>query len=141
MILPVMAEETINTIQMGDFDKTLQGFSLSKGELVTVNMAEGLPLEIDFIFDMPNGLGMNNKDLTSKFMGTAGIYDLGPVSMNDESTFSLDNFSIFLNPDEIISGHTYLIKTSVEGSYGKIRIVSFDAENEILEFNWVYFEK
>jgi hypothetical protein len=141
MVMPITSEETLNTIKMGDFDKTLQGFSLSKGELVTVDMEEGLALEIDFIFDMPNGIGMNNKDLTSQFRGSAGIFDLGPVSLDDESSLSPEDYSIFLKPDEIISGNTYFIKTSVEGFYGKIHIVDFDNEKEIIEFTWVSLEE
>ncbi|MCK5347188.1 MAG: hypothetical protein KAR20_27455 [Candidatus Heimdallarchaeota archaeon] len=142
LVLPVMAEESSESIQMGDFDKTLQGFSLNRGELIIVDMEEeGLPLDIDFIFDMPNGLGMNNKELAPVFSGTAGIIDLGPVPLNDDSDIPAEGFTLFLVPEDIIPGHTYLIRTADAEHSGKIQIVQFDVENQLLEFTWVYSDK
>lgn len=143
MALPAIAEESLDIVQMGDFDKTFQGFSLSNGTLIDVDIeGDGLPIDIDFIFDMPNGLGMNNEDLSGWFTGKAGIIDLGPVSLEDDDTvIPAMGFNPFLEPDNIIPGHTYLIQTGNEEHYGKIQIVQFDAENELLEFTWVYLDK
>ena len=143
VMLPISAQESSQSILIGDFDKTLQGFSLNRGELVKVNLEEEflLPIEIDFIFDMPNGLGMNNEDLAPGFAGTAGIIDLGLVPLTDNFDFSEEEFNIFLVPDAIIEGHTYLIKTADAEHYGKIHILNFDSLNETLEFSWVYLEE
>lgn len=142
-ILPLSAEEQATSVIMGDFDKTLQGFSLSKGELVAVNIEEEflIPVEIDFIFDMPHGIGMNNADLAPGFSGTTGIIDIGPVSLMEHVDFPDEEFNISFSPEEIIPGHTYIIRTTDTDYYGKIHIISIDSMSEKLEFTWIYLEK
>lgn len=136
---PIIAGETLETVRMGDFDRTMEGFSFTKGELVKLDPSvEGFPMEIDFIFDMPSGLGMNNSVLTEWFPGEAEIIDLGQVSLDTEIEIPLEGFNPFLGPDNIILGHTYLIKLADSEHYGKIKIVQFDFENELIEFIWVY---
>ncbi len=141
--LPITAEEPLESIIIGDFDKTFHGFSLSRGELVSVNIEEEflLPIEIDFIFDLPNGLGMNNEDLAPGFSGTAGIIDLGPIPLMENTDFPEEDFNMYLMPEDIIPGHSYIIRTTDTDHYGKIHIVDINAEIESLEFIWIYLEK
>jgi hypothetical protein len=136
---PLMANDTSNVITIGDFDATFQGFSFSHGGLVSVDMeaTESLPIEIDFIFDLPNGLGMNNSELSGWFPGRALILDLGEIPLEKKIALPEDSFTPFLLPEEIIAGHTYLIKTADAQYSGRIRILSFEAENSLLTFNWV----
>ncbi len=136
---PLMAKEANAVVTIGDFDSTLQGFSFSHGGLAAVDMetADSLPIEIDFIFDMPNGLGMNNGKLSGWFPGQAMILDLGEISLEEKIELPEDSFTPFLAPEEIIPGHTYLIKTADTGNSGRIRIISFDTEKNLLTFNWV----
>jgi len=135
---PVMAEKSHDTVVMGDFDSTAQGFSFSRGELISVDReAESLSMEIDFIFDIPNGLGMNNGELGSWFSGRAMIADLGDIPLDKKANPAEDEFTPFLIPDEMIPGHTYLIRTADSKHYGKIRIEEFDYDNSRLVFSWV----
>ncbi|MCK5199097.1 MAG: HmuY family protein [Spirochaetales bacterium] len=140
--LPITAQDFPQTIIIDDFDFSFEGFSLSRGELVIVNMEEEflLPVEIDFIFDLPNGLGMNNEELAPGFSGTAGILDLGPAPLMEDTDFPEDNFILYLMPEDIIPGHTYIIRTTDTDHYGKIHIVDINAEIESLEFTWVYLD-
>ena len=94
-------------------------------------------MDVDFIFDMPNGLGMNNAELTDWFPGKAGIIDLGPVALEIDTELSVEGFNPFLDPESMIPGHTYLILTADAEHFGKIHILNFDVENEILEFIWI----
>ena len=137
--LPLTAEESSKIIKMADFDRTYEGFSFTKGELAKLDLSgDGFPMEIDFIFDMPSGLGMNNAELTDWFPGKAGIIDLGPVSLENNSDIPTEGFNPFIGPEDIIPGHTYLILTADAEHYGKLQIIKFDIENELLEFTWVY---
>lgn len=139
LALPLTAEESSDIIKMSDFDRSIEGFSFTKGELVKLNPeGDGFPMEIDFIFDMPSGLGMNNAELTDWFPGKAGIIDLGPVSLENNSDIPTEGFNPFIGPEDIIPGHTYLILTADAAHYGKIQIVQFDIESELLEFTWIY---
>ena len=137
-ILPLTAEESTEIIKMTDFDRSFEGFSFTKGELIKLNPAEGsFPMEIDFIFDLPSGLGMNNSELTEWFPGKAGIIDLGSVALDIVTEIPVEGFNPFLDPESMIPGHTYLILTADAEHFGKIQIIKFDVENEILEFTWV----
>ncbi|MCK5673491.1 MAG: hypothetical protein KAH95_08950 [Spirochaetales bacterium] len=139
VVLPLTAEESSEIIKMADFDRSFEGFSFSNGELIKLDPAEGsFPMEIDFIFDMPSGLGMNNSELTEWFPGRAGIIDLGPVSLESDTELSVEGFNPFLDPESIISGHTYLILTADTEHFGKIHIINFDSESELVEFTWIY---
>ena len=141
LALPLTAEESSDIIKMSDFDRSIEGFSFTKGELVKLDQSEdGFPMDIDFIFDMPHGLGMNNAELTDWFPGTAGIFDLGPVSLDTDTDIPSEGFSPSMAPEDMITGHTYLILTADAERYGKIQIVQFDVENEILEFIWIHLD-
>ncbi len=135
---PLMAEVPGDVVVLGDFDDTFQGFGFDTGELVTVDMeAESLPAEIDFIFDLPNGLGMNNRALGSWFSGEATVLDLGDVPLEETADYPSADFAPFLLPEEIIVGHSYLVKND-EGIYsGMFRIVDFDSEGGQLSFRWI----
>jgi len=136
IIFPMAAQESSNIV-MKDFDESMEGFSFAKGGLVKMDQErDGCPMEIDFIFDMPHGLGMDNSVLTDWFSGNAGIIDLGPVSLEIDSEIPTEGFIPSLEPESIIQGHTYLIRTADEKSYGKIQIVQFD--DEMVEFKWIY---
>ena len=113
LAFPLMAGETGDVLTIGDFDTSFQGFSFSLGGLVTLDMetAESLPLDIDFILDMPNGLGMNNSELSGWFLGRAMITDLGEIALEEKVELPEDSFTPFLLPEEIFEGHTYLTKT------------------------------
>ena len=142
ILFPMTAQESSNIILMIDFDRSMEGFSFFKGGLVKLDQESGdFPMEIDFIFDMPSGLGMNNAELTDWFPGKAGIIDLGPISLEIDTEIPVEGFNPFLGPESIIPGHTYLVVTADTEHYGKIQIVQFDVENELLEFTWVYLEK
>ena len=139
---PLMAVEPPNNIVINDFDESFQGFSFSNGGLLTaVSEDESLSDEIDFIFDLPNGLGMNNRELSTWFSGEALILDLGEVPLDENMNIPEDGFTTFLNSDEIITGHTYLIKTASAVRYGKIRITEVDSANSRLTFNWLYLDE
>lgn len=139
VILPLTAQESAEVIRMKDFDRSHEGFSFSKGELIKLDLEEGsFPMEIDFIFDMPSGLGMNNSELTEWFPGKAGIVDLGPVSLEIDTEIPVEGFNPFIDPEGLIPGHTFLIRTADEKFFGKIHIIKFDIESELLEFNWIY---
>lgn len=78
IILPVMAEESSDILRMSDFDISKVGLSFIKGELVKLDPAgDNFPMEIDFIFDMPHGLGMNNSVLTEWFPGHTYLVQTG----------------------------------------------------------------
>jgi len=140
--MPLMSAESSKVIKMTDFDRSFEGFSVSTGELIKLNPAEGsFPMEIDFIFDMPSGLGMNNSELTDWFPGKAGIIDLGSVALDIVTEIPVEGFNPFLDPESMIPGHTYLILTADAENYGKIHILNFDIESELLEFSWVYLDK
>ena len=94
-------------------------------------------MEIDFIFDLPKGLGMNNSELSASFSGQALIMDLGEIPLEEKTDLAEDAFTPFLQPEEIIEGHTYLIKTADTKEYGRIRIINFEAESGLLTFKWV----
>jgi len=142
ILLPITAQESADTIVMKDFDKSLKGFSFSEGGIIELNQeSEEFPMEIDFIFDMPHGIGMNNSELTSWFSGNAGIIDLGSVSLEANTEIPSAVFNPSLAPEDIIPGHTYLIRSSTEGNYGKIHILQFYMEKEIIEFTWTHFDK
>jgi len=139
---PVMAEKSRDVITIADFDTSLQGFSFKSGKLIKVDPeAEILPLKIDFIFDMPNGLGMNNSELDDWFPGEALVQDLGSIPIEEETDLIEDKFSAYLIPDEIIIGHTYLMKLAETNRYGKIHIVDIAPDNNLLAFKWVYLNK
>ena len=141
-VASVLAEEPGDVVILGDFDDTFQGFSFSRGELVTVDPDSGsLPAEISFIVDLPNGLGMNNSNLSDWFSGKALILDLGNVPLEESEVFPEGEFIPFLLPEEIIAGHTYLVKTGDTADYGMIRIVDFDSEKSLLTFDWIYVNK
>jgi hypothetical protein len=142
ILLPITAQELQNKIQMKDFDKSVEGFSLSEGGIVKLDPAsENFPVEIDFIFDLPHGIGMNNSELTAWFPGEAGIIDLGLVPLDAEIELPSEGYNSSISQEEIIPGHTFLIRSGDHKLYGKINIVLLDVENEILEFTWVYPEK
>ncbi len=135
---PLMAEKSQNIVEMEDFDESLQGFSLSEGDLVKMSAeADSFPPEIDFIFDMPHGIGANNSELDSFFSGNALIKALGMVPIEEPADLSDEGFTLYLEPDQIIPGHSYLIKSSDGSQYGMIRILGFDPENGRLKFEWV----
>ena len=137
--LPLSALDTSNSIKMADFDRSLEGFSFSKGGLVKIDPSiGGFPMDVDFIFDMPSGLGMNNTALTEWFPGDAGIIDLGEEAIDSETGIPSEGFNPFVGPEDIIPGHTYFLKTADAEHYGKIHVLKFDIENELLEFTWVY---
>ena len=139
IMLPLTAQESSNIIQMKDFDKSMDGFSFAQGGLVKLSQeSEGFPPEIDFIFDMPSGLGMNNSELTEWFPGKTEIIDMGEISLDTETQVPTEGFTPFLGPEDIIPGHTYLIRTANTEYYGKINVVQFDEENELIEFTWVF---
>lgn len=95
-------------------------------------------MEIDFIFDMPGGLDMNNAVLSEWFPGNAEIIDPGPVSLEIDSEIPVEGFNPFIDPECMIPGHTFLIRTANEEHFGKIHIIKFDIESELLEFTWIY---
>ena len=66
--------------------------------------------------------------------GFGRIIDLGPVSIDDDSELPAEGFNIFLVPEEIIPGNTYLIRLADGAQFGKIYIVNFDVDNELLDF-------
>jgi hypothetical protein len=139
--LPVMAQKSQNVITIGGFDSMMQGFSFSLGGLVTVDGESGsLPHKIDFIFDMPNGLGMNNSELDSWFPGDGLVQDLGSIPLEKDADLIEDEFAPYLIPDEIIPGHTYLMKLAGTEKYGRIKIVEFDRYNNLLSFEWIYLD-
>ena len=139
---PLMAEESGDVVILGDFDNTFQGFGFSRGELITVDPeSESLTGDIDFILDLPNGLGMNNSILADWFSGEAVILDLGDVPLEETSDLPAGDFTPFLMPEEIIEGNTYLVQWAEAGHYGMFRILDFDSENSLLSFNWIYVSK
>jgi hypothetical protein len=81
---------------------------------------------------------MNNSELTEWFPGKVEIIDLGQISLDTETDIPTEGFNPFLGPEGIIPGHTYLIRTSNLDKFGKIHILEFDVENELLTFDWVY---
>ena len=142
IVLPITAEESSEIIKLSDFDKSQEGFSFSKGELVQIDpSADQFPMDVDFMFDMPNGLGMNNSELTKWFPGTAVIIDLGEIPLHTVIKNPLDGYTPFLDPEMIIPGHSYFIRTADSEHFGKIHIVKFDSENEMIEFTWVNLQK
>lgn len=128
LVMPLTAEEPSKIIIMKGFDRSYEGYSFNAGELVKLDLSE----------DMPSGLGMNNAELTDWFPGKAGIIDLGPVSLEIDTEIPSEGFSPFLGPESIIPGHSYIVVTADSEHFGKIQIVQFDIENEVLEFTWVY---
>ncbi|MBI9107006.1 MAG: hypothetical protein JEZ04_09700 [Spirochaetales bacterium] len=139
---PVMAEKNRDVVTIGEFDSTLQGFSFTSGGIVKVDEeAESLPIKIDFIFDLPNGLGMNNSALDSWFPGEGMVQDLGNIPLEKNVDFIDDDFAPYLIPDEIIAGHTYLMKLAGSDKYGRIKIIDFDEDNSRLTFKWVYLDE
>ncbi|MDA3957043.1 hypothetical protein [Oceanispirochaeta sp.] len=135
---PILAEDSNHFITMADFDKTFQGFSFLQGELVSIDMeAENLSDHIDFIFDLPNGLGMNNGALDGWFAGKAMILDLGDMPIESILEMDEEDFTPYLIPEELIPGHTYHIKTADTKHQGRIRIVEFDTDQSLLSFNWL----
>jgi hypothetical protein len=136
---PVMAKESQKVVLINDFDSSLQGFSLTTGKLITVDQEAGsLPMEIDFIFDIPNGVGMNNSQLGDWFHGEAMILDLGDIPINKKIDLPDADLAPYLIPSEIVEGHTYMIQTADANHYGRIKIVQFDEDNSTLSFTWVY---
>lgn len=141
ILLPITAQEFPQSVIMKDFDKSVEGFSLSNGGLIKVDPAsKEFPLEIDLIFDLPHGIGMNNSELTAWFPGNAGIIDLGLVPLDSQIEIPSEGFYPSIAQEEIIPGHTFLIRSGDDKFYGKLNIVLFDAKNEILEFNWMNLE-
>ena len=139
--MPLTAQDSSNSIKMSDFDRSLEGFSFSKGELVKIDPSiSGFPMDVDFIFDMPHGIGMNNSELTKWFPGTAGIFDLGEIALDTEIEYPVEGYTPSLEPEMIIPGHTYFIRTADSDHQGKIHIVMFDSESENFEFTWVYLD-
>ena len=87
---------------------------------------------------MPSGLGMNNSELTEWFPGNAGIIDLGSVNLEIDIEIPEEGFNPFIDPEGLIPGHTFLIRTADGKHFGKIHIINFDMESELLEFTWIY---
>ena len=138
---PLMAEKKSNVITIADFDEGFKGFSFSLGKLISLeNERERFPIELDFIFDLPNGLGMNNTELDSIFSGEAMIQDLGKISLEKDADIIEDEYVPFLSPEEIITGHTYEIKTAKTGQTGRIQIINVDMERDLLTFRWVLLD-
>jgi hypothetical protein len=139
---PLMAEESAQTMIMEDFDASLMGFSFSTGDLVSASFEdESLPMEIDFIFDIPNGFGMNNGALGKWFKGNAMILDLGDIELNESTEILEDDYSPYLVPAEIIPGHTYHIMTADAAHYGRIKILEFDYDTGHLSFEWIRMDR
>ncbi|MBF9016309.1 MULTISPECIES: hypothetical protein [unclassified Oceanispirochaeta] len=139
---PLIAEESAQIMTMDDFDASMMGFSFSLGELVSANADdESLPMEIDFIFDIPNGLGMNNAALGDWFKGNAMILDLGEIELDESAEILEADYSPYLIPDEIIPGHTYQIMTADASHYGRIKVLEFNYDNSHLSFEWIKIDK
>lgn len=139
---PLMAQDSIQTASMEDFDISMTGFSFTAGELVTASPEDkSLPMEIDFIFDIPNGLGMNNGALGDWFKGSAMITDLGEVEIDANVEISEDDYSPYLVPDEIIVGNTYQIMTADSSLYGRIKVLEFNYDRRHLSFEWIRMDK
>lgn len=139
---PLMAEDSAKIMTMNDFDASMMGFSFSAGELISVTADdESLPMEIDFIFDIPNGLGMNNGALGDWFKGNAMILDLGEIELDESTEILDDKYAPYLEPEEIIPGHTYQIMTADASHYGRIKVLEFNFEKSHLSFEWIKIEK
>lgn len=142
LVSPLMADDSAKIMTMNDFDVSMMGFSFSAGELISVDADdESLPMEIDFIFDIPNGLGMNNGALGAWFKGNAMILDLGEIELDESIEILEDEYSPYLVPDEIIPGHTYQVMTADASYYGRLKVLEFNFDDSHLSFEWIKIEK
>ena len=138
----LMAEDSAQVMTMDDFDVSKMGFSFSAGELISVDADDAsLPMEIDFIFDIPNGLGMNNSALGQWFKGNTMILDLGEIELDESIEILEDDYAPYLVPDEIIPGHTYQVMTVDASYYGRLKVLEFNYDNSHLSFEWIKIEK
>ncbi len=125
-------------VVMRDFDDSLVGFSFQRGELIGLKGAREFPTEIDFIFDMPLGLGTNNAELSKQFKGQGGIIDMGRKPLAALSAAPKSGYKPALDASDIKVGHSYYLRTADGRHHGVLHITGFDADKETLTFDWRY---
>lgn len=138
---PLIAKDKLRMITMEDFDSAFNGFSYTEGKLLPVSRDDdSFPMKIDFVFDMPQGIGMNNITLDNYFVGSAFIIDLGEIKINGSADISEENYRTHLSPEEIIPGHVYHVMTADASHNGRMKIVSIDNEKKQLSFQWILMD-
>ena len=140
-------------VTLRDCDKVPEMFSFKEGGVLNLGEVDvkGLSenesmkkmLLIDLFFDMPHGLGLNNKELDEQLVGLAGIVDMGKVSIDELSKAPKDGYKLCLTSDEIKVGHSYCVKTANGKNYGKIEILEFERgrghlDDGFVRFKWQY---
>lgn len=129
------AEPLQHHVRLGDFDQTHQLFSFREG-LITVEPRAKVPLAVDFFLELPHGLGTNNPQLDRAFTGRGALIDLGRTSFKTKIQVPMMGFKPALRPQEIIPGHTYLVRLGAGDSYGQLHVLNIDFEKSVLDFTW-----
>lgn len=128
-------------VKLDDFDRFQAGFSFSQGKITRSTGGKTLPSSIDFILDLPHGIGANNAKLSKHFMGKAGIVAMGAKSLADITEAPTTGYKPALTPAEIKVGHSYCFLTADGRHYGKLQVVAFDENKRTLTFTWQYQPK
>lgn len=132
----VQAEE--QGVVIHDFDDSGSGFSFQRGTVVMPENPRELSVEIDFILDLPHGLGANNSKLSSKFKGQGGIIDMGRKSLAEVTDPPKSGYKPALDTSDIKVGHSYLFLTADGQHHGVVHVTGFDESKKTMTFTARY---
>jgi hypothetical protein len=129
------------SIVIRDFDDSGSGFSFQRGTLVRPENPQALSLNVDFILDLPHGIGANSSKLSKKFKGRGGIIDMGRKPLAEVTDAPKSGYKPALETSDIKVGHTYYVLTADGRHHGKLHVTAFDVTKKTLTFTWQYQPK
>ncbi len=130
-------------ILLKEFDRSFEVFNFKEGKLIKLDPKKMNMEKTDLLFDLPQGLGTNNKKLFKIFTGNAGIVDMGKQSIDKVLEAPEGEYLLALGSKMIKEGHTYCVKTSDGEHYGKIEILKFEntGKDSFIKFLWKFQPK
>jgi hypothetical protein len=134
VLCSVQAQE--QDVVIHDFDDSGSGFSFQRGTLVMPENPQEVSKEIDFILDLPHGLGANSAKLSTKFKGRGGIIDMGRKSLAQLTEPPKSGYKPALGASDIKVEHSYFFLTADGRHHGLVHVTGFDERKKTMTFTW-----
>jgi hypothetical protein len=121
--------------------KSGEGFSFRRAELIkATDDTSNFSLDLDLVWDPPNGLAANHVENRRPFSGKGGIIDTRKKSLRDVKVPSPGPYEHYIGPKEIKIGHVYCLRTADGRRYAKLLVIEYDQKRERLAFVWDMFD-